>query len=447
MLTTETKDLSSSATVYAIQLQCLSRFGGFELLESAIEGVQNLNPERKSRRQIFLTESSKEMDRSRLKQLLLIWEQLLSGHAEVKEMMQDCSNAVMKSEALLKENLVLALQATRTLEQSYRNVSLFFTNTTEEKIKNVSFLNAAPEQLRDLDNSRFLDAIRQELSQHYDRLDLKGNYSLLLIPGYAGSNRILEKWARIAYDNKCLLITDFSHMDTPDDVMEMFDAACLTGAEACKSNVIMTCNWLIGRGKAIQVGEKEHLLVSPSGALAGRIYSTLMSQVTAGKKYGALLEVDGVSFELKKSEIATLEKLGLVPMVQEYGRVMAFSAKTLFTGDNIGLQTYSVVRVFDYVTKVLIDFLNRRAFENFSANTRKDLQRQIIQFLDSITGPERLIEDFEIRRFEQDNRQKDTIHLDIFLKPYFPARNFMIRMDGHKGEDANAWETSYEQTK
>ena len=39
-------------------------------------------------------------------------------------------------------------------------------------------------------------------------------------------------------------------------------------------------------------------------------------------------EVDGVRFDLKKSEIASLEKLGLVPMVKEYGKVMAFSAKT-----------------------------------------------------------------------------------------------------------------------
>ena len=54
-------------------------------------------------------------------------------------------------------------------------------------------------------------------------------------------------------------------------------------------------------------------------------------------------------------------------MVKEYGKVMAFSAKTLFNGDNLGLQTYSVVRVFDWVTKVLMDFLNRRAFENWNS--------------------------------------------------------------------------------
>ena len=119
-----------------------------------------------------------------------------------------------------------------------------------------------------------------------------------------------------------------------------------------------------------------------------------MSQVAAGKKYGALNEIDGVSFQLKKSEIAQLEKMGLIPMVNEYGKVMPFSAKTLFNGDNIGLQTYSVVRVFDYVTKVLIDFLNRRAFENFNVNTRMDIQRQIVKFLDSVTGPGKLIEKF-----------------------------------------------------
>ena len=132
-------------------------------------------------------------------------------------------------------------------------------------------------------------------------------------------------------------------------------------------------------------------------------------------------------------------------MVNEYGKVMAFSGKTLFNGDNLGLQTYSVVRVFDYVTKVLMDLLNRRAFENFTAVTRKEIMNQIVRFLDSITGPGKLIENFEIRRFAQDPVQKDRVHLDIHMKPYFPAKNFLIKMDGHKGDEGNQWETEYEQ--
>ena len=56
------------------------------------------------------------------------------------------------------------------------------------------------------------------------------------------------------------------------------------------------------------------------------------------KSLVVLDEVEGVAFDLLKSEISAIERLGLVPMVKEYGKVMAFSAKTLFDGDNIGMQ-------------------------------------------------------------------------------------------------------------
>ncbi|KAA2243724.1 type VI secretion system contractile sheath protein TssC [Chitinophaga agrisoli] len=426
-------------------IEVLAKYGGFDLLEASIEGAQNLNPDRKARRNIFLTEGNKKGERDKLRKSLQVWEKVLSSATELTDMVNFSAEHAEQADKVLTANLAEAVESTKELEQSYRNVALFFKNTESDKIKNVAFINVELDQLKDLDNTRFIDAIHQEIVQNYDRLDLRGNYSLLVLPGYLGSNKVLEKWAKIAHENKVMLVTDFSHLDAPDDVMEMFEQANLTGGEIHRSNVIMACNWLVGRGKFDEVGEEDNLYVPPSGSLAGKIYKTLMSQVTAGKKFGGMNEVDGVKFELKKSEIASLEKMGLVPMVKEYGKVMAFSAKTLFNGDNIGLQTYSVVRVFDYVTKVLMDFLNRRAFENFNANTRKDLMKQIIRFLDSITGPDKLIEDFNIRRFEQDPIQKDRIHLDIHLKPYFPAKNFLIKMEGHKGEDVNEWETEYEQ--
>lgn len=429
-------------------LDTLAKYGGFDLLEGTIEGIQNINPERKARRNIFLTESSKKSEREKLRKTLELWEKVLTEAQDLPDMVSYCTEHSEQADRILTNNLSEAVESTRELEQSYRNVALFFKNTESDKVKNVAFINAEPDQLKDLDNTRFIDAVQQELVSNYDRLDLRGNYSLLVIPGYLGSNKVIEKWAKIAYENKAMLVTDFSHLDAPDDVMEMFELANLTGGEVHRSNVIMSCNWLVGRGKFDEIHEEDNLYIPPSGALAGKIYKTLMSQVTAGKKFGGINEVDGVKFELKKSEIASLEKMGLIPMVKEYGKVMAFSAKTLFNGDNLGLQTYSVVRVFDYVTKVLMDFLNRRAFENFNANTRKDLMKQIIRFLDSITGPEKLIEDFNIRRFEQDTIQKDLIHLDIHLKPYFPAKNFLIKMEGHKGEDMNnEWDTEYEQDK
>ncbi|MXO05622.1 DUF5458 family protein [Flavobacterium sp. HBTb2-11-1] len=423
----------------------LAKYGGFDLLEMAIEGVQNLNPDRKARRKIFLGEVNKAKERETLLKTLELWSSVLSNNEALTDMVAQSEDKCKESEALLQKNLAKAVEDTREIEAAYRTLALFFKNTESDKVKNVTIVNAELDQLKDLDNTRFIDAIHAELVDNYDRLDLKNNYGILVIPGYLGSNKVIEKWAKIAHENKVMLVTDFEHLDEPDDVMEMFDAASLTGGDVYRSNVIMTCNWLVGRGRFDQIGENEDLHVAPSAALAGKIYKTLMSQVTAGKKFGGINEVDGVKFDLKKSEIANLENLGLVPMVNEYGKVMAFSAKTLFSGDNLGLQTYSVVRVFDYVTKVLMDFLNRRAFENFTAKTRKEIMNQIVAFLDGITGPDKLIENFEIRRFEQDSIQKDRIYMDIHMKPYFPAKNFLIKMDGHKGDDGTEWDTDYEQ--
>ena len=423
----------------------LAKYGGFDLLESAVENVQNMNPSRKARKKIFLSESSKKGEREMLAKTLEIWADVLSSSEDISEMANTSEEQSVVAEQSLIKNLRNVLEETRDMEQSYRSVALFYKNTESQKIKNINIVNAELDQLKDLDNTRFIDAIEEELVQGYDRLDLRDNYGLLVVPGYLGSNKVVEKWGKIAHNNKVMMVTDFEHLDEPDDVMEMFELANLTGGDDFRSNVIMSCNWLVGRGKYDEVGEEDDLFVPPSSALAGKIYQTLMSQVTAGKKFGGINEVDGVRFDLKKGEISQLEKMGLVPMVNEYGKVMAFSAKTLFNGDNLGLQTYSVVRVFDYVTKVLMDFLNRRAFENFNARTRKELMGQIVKFLDGVTGPDQLIEDFSIKRFEQDPKQKDRILLDIHMTPYFPAKNFVIKLDGQKGDDGTEWGTEYNQ--
>jgi len=434
--------LVNPAQTLESSLNKLAKMGGFDFIESSIDGAQNLNPERKARKKIFLTDAEKKAERNELKKKLSLWMNMLTESGDIDQMVQKCTSKSEEADKSLKINLKKALDATRDLETSYRSLALFYKNTESDKLKNVTIMNASLDQLKDLDNTRFIDYIEQELKQNYDRLDLRDNYSLMCIPGYLGSNKVVEKWAKIAHNNKVMMVTDFENLDTCDDVIDLFEAANLAGGDIYKSNVVMTSNWLVGREKNKELGEEDDLMVPPSSALAGKMYTTLMSQVTAGKKHGGMNEVDGVKFDLKKSEISQLDKIGLVPMVNEYGKVMAFSAKTLFNGDNLGLQTYSVVRVFDYINKVLIDFLNRRAFENWTSLTEKDLREQIVKFLDSITGPTSLIERFTIRRFEKDDVQKDKIHLDIHITPYFPAKSFMLKLDGTKGDDGTNWDTS-----
>ena len=442
-----TQTVQQQKQTAASALDKLREYGGFTFLENIIDGFSNLNPARKARRNIFLSDEQWANERKALVNRLGVWIDLLQSNETAEKMRDKAKDKALQVEELLNKNLHTVLNRTRELEAAYRSVALFYKNTESSKVKNITIVNAEMDQLKDLDNTLFIDYIGNELKQNFDRLDLRRNYSLLVIPGYLGSNAVLDKWGKLAHNNKVMLLTDFQDLETPDDVVDIFFNADHTGGDVYKSNVVMTCNWLLGRQRETEVGEEENLYIPGSSALAGKIYSTLMSQVVAGKKFGGLNEVESVRFDLKKSEISELERMGLVPMVNEYSKVMAFSAKTLFNGDNLGLQTYSVVRVFDYISKVLFDFLNRRAFENWTSRTEADLRSQIVKFLDRIQGPTRLIEKFKVIRIEQDPNQKDRVLLDIHITPYFPAKSFVIQLEGRKGEEPDEanWESQYKQ--
>jgi hypothetical protein len=428
-------------------LGTLAKYGSFDFMEAIVDGIDNINPVRKAKRNIFLTDANKKEQRTALKKKMQLWIDLLSESSSVSEIADKAATKAETAEQLLKGNLKKVLDSTRGLEQSYRSVHLFYKNTESPKLKNVIIMNAGMEQLTDLDEPRFIEYVAEELKSKYDRLDLRQNYSLLIIPGYLKSNTVVDKWAKIAYNNKVMLITDFENVETPDDVLDMFTDANLTSADPQKANVIMTCNYIVGRGKKVEVGEEEDVYVPGSAALAGKMYCTKLSQPVAGKTYGCIDEVDAVRFDQMKADISAFEEVGLIPLVGEWGRVMPFSAKTLFNGDNIGMQTYSVVRVFDFIAKAISDFLNRRTFELWNVKTEKTLRSQIVKFLDGIQGPDKLIEKFQILRFEKDENQKDHIFLDIHITPFFPAKSFLVKLDGYKGDDGEEWKAQLQQSK
>lgn len=423
----------------------LVRSGGFDFLEVVVDGVDNMNPARKAKRNIFLTDGTKKTQRAELKKKLQTWIDLLTQTNSVSEMVEQSVEKAEVAEKLLKGNLKKVLDAIRGLEEAYRSVHLFYKNTESPKLKNVVILNATMEQLTDLDEPRFIEFVASELKSKYDRLDLRQNYSLMVVPGYLKSNTVVDKWAKMAYNNKVMLVTDFVNVETPDDALDLFTDANLTSGDPHKANVLMTCNYIVGRGKKAEVGEEEDVYVPGSAALAGKMYCTKLSQPVAGKTYGSIDEVDTVRFDQQKGDISELENVGLVPLVGEWGRVMPFSAKTLFTGDNLGMQTYSVVRVFDFIAKVLSDFLNRRAFELWNTKMERNLRSQIVKFLDGIQGPDKLIEKFQIIRFERNEDQKDHIFLDIHITPFFPAKSFLVKLDGYKGDDGEEWKASFKQ--
>ena len=252
-------------------------------------------------------------------------------------------------------------------------------------------------------------------------------------------------WGQMAYKNKVLLITDYADMPDLEMLVEGLEQAHLSDTDAYLANVVMACNYILGRKKSDPNNEdEEDLYLPPSASIAGRLVNTEdtpISQGIAGKKFGTIDNARGTRLELLKSELSALIDKGVVPMAFDDNRVMAFSNRSLYNGATAGLQEYPIVRVFDWIGKVFMNFFNDEAFKNWdSRNSPRELRTQLISFLEDYKGPGKLIEDFKIEKIERDEKTKD-IHIDVNLTPFYAAKNFYIQLTGHNNaEGGHDWE-------
>lgn len=420
--------------------------GEFDFVASTVEGADSM--EEGPMRDIFLTDEDSAQERKALQRRLKDWIALLESQDNVGEMIEESQRLEEQSETLLNQNLKGVLEQTRPMEESYRTLGAFFANAGgTQPVKNLTIVNAGMDKIRDLDNRRFLTAVHQEFKHKYDRLDLMNAYSLMVIPGFVGSKQVLDEWARTAHEHKVMLVTDYRNLSTTDQVMKLFEKDKLTGADEFRANVMMACNYLIGRQQHLGAGEEEPLYLPPSAALAGQLYSGNMAQVSAGVKHGVMRSVKGTRFDIFASDLSKLGDIGLIPMAFEYQQVQAMSKSTLFNGTNAGLQTYSVVRTFDWLTKCMMDYLNRKVFNNISSSEIAGIRKEVSSFFDKCVRENKYLEKTGKIDVIRDPNYKDRVQLYVNATPYFPAKNFMLRLDGISGENpggANSYEDSLE---
>ena len=419
----------------------LDKFGGFQLLKGLIKGVDNMDPRRKAVKNIFLSDSAYSDARKKLKNELDLWVSILEGEGtDPMEIIEGCKSKCERAEQNLKNNLFNIHEEIKKLEITYRSLDSFFANAGQDKIDCITLMNVNKEELEDHDSEDTV-AIREELERYYDRLSLKNNYSLLVVPGYLGDSSTIRMWADTAYKNKVIMLTDFKDSLNFEMLKEELDDADLQGQDAHLANVVMTCNYILGRKKSELADEDDDVYLPGSAALAGRMTNTdevVIAQGAAGKRYGTLSNVKGARLDLRKSEIAALIDQGVIPMVEEDGRTMAFSNRSLYNGATIGLQEYPIVRVFDWIGKVFQNFFNDEALRNWDSKVKAELQQAVHDFLSDYKGPGKLIENYNLKGINQDPKTKD-ISIQVELKPFFAAKNFFIELTGHNGTAGVEW--------
>ena len=124
-------------------LEGLNEFGGFTFLESTIEGIANMNPNRRPRKKIFLTEADKKQDRIALLKKIKLWIEILRSCKDAGEMLEKCQAKSKTIGELLSKNQLKAVNAVSDLESAYRSIMLFYKNTEQDKVRNITIMNAS----------------------------------------------------------------------------------------------------------------------------------------------------------------------------------------------------------------------------------------------------------------------------------------------------------------
>ena len=414
----------------------LASFGGFNAIRGFLPDADNLNPARKAAKNVFLTDKRFADKRETLKNDIKGWLALLDeGHGTATEFAASCKEKEEKYTSVLKQGITDALYATQNLERSYRELDSFFKTANTDKVKNLRIINVVKEDIADPD-SGFAGEVENLLRNGFDRLSLKDCYSLVCVPGNVFQDKVsLLQWAKMAFKYKVMLITDHADEYSFDDLQANTEVYKDSDAEL--QNVIMTANWIVGRDAEKMSTDEEDanaFYIAPSAALCGKLYDETanMAQGAGGKKYGTIDGVKGVKLDLLKSEIAALMDNQVIPMVYSEGRVMAFNNTTLYNGDNTAMKEYPIVRVFDWVKKVLMNFVHEVALENWDPyNSPKNLKAKIQAFLNDYKGYGNLFQNYEIKEPTQDPVTK-RITCDISLTPFYSAKNFIIKVSADK---------------
>ena len=417
--------------------QLLKSFGGFNAVRGFMPDADNMNPARKAAKDVFLKDKRFKDKRDGLKKEITRWLELLSddsiesatGYADA------CKQAEDKYTSVLKQGITDALYATQNLERSYRELDSFFKTCGTDKVKNLRIINVLKEDIADAD-SGFAGEVENLLRNGFDRLSLKDAYSLLCVPGAVFTDKVdLLQWAKMAFKYKVMLITDHADEYSFDDLQANTEGYRDSDQELM--NVVMTANWIVGREAEKMSSDEEDqkaFYIAPAAALCGKLYDETanMAQGAGGKKYGTLDGVKGVKSDLLKSEIAALMDNQVIPMVYSEGRVMAFNNTTLYNGDLDAMKEYPIVRVFDWVKKVLMNFVHEVALENWDPyNSPKNLKAKIQEFLNMYKGYGNLFQNYEIGEPRQDPVTKQ-ITCDITLTPFYAAKNFIIKVAADK---------------
>lgn len=326
---------------------------------------------------------------------------------------------------VFRENLTTIFAEQRNLEKTYREVDNFFFEAQlnpGEKVDYIHFVNAHPDKnFSEITDS---DTGLATFMPSRENFDMKALVGLMVMPDWPGSEAKLKKYGEMAQHFAAHLFAGFEDISL-SEALEKFDVggeyAELKSQDRVKQHISVAANPLRIR-RANQFEESlGDFYVSPTTLLAGKIYKGDIKEgihiAQANKPHEIQIPTpDGSPLEMKWNIRGAQEmkfNKSLIPVAYYEGLVF-WGVDTLYLasgqGDE-GMDQYTVKRCDEYVSKVVLHFLNGRTFVPNETKARDDIRSAISKFLMNNTGgPEKMLEQGKVIAVESVKNPDGTIN-------------------------------------
>lgn len=363
------------------------------------------NPEKAKEslsKQLKIT-GSKEADvnagYSYLKRLETLVE-MLSNAGDFKTLVEHTKKGKEAVGNAFQKNMTTVFEEQRQLEKTYREIDSFFYEARlnpGENVDYVSFVNASPDKHFELLNDP--DEGLASYLPNRDNFDMRSLIGLIVMPEWPGSEAKLIKYGEMAQHFSAHLFAGFPEMEL-SEAIEQFDVggdfADLKSQDRVKQHISVTANPLRIRRANRYEKHLGDFYMNPSAILSGKIYKGDIKEgihiAQANKPHEVKLPTpDGSNLDLKWN-IRGAQQMkfnkALIPL-SYYEGIVFWGVDTLYQasgqGDE-GMDQYTVKRCDEYISKVVLHFLNGQTFVPNERASRDRIHSALSKFLMSNTG-------------------------------------------------------------
>ncbi len=260
----------------------------------------------------------------------------------------------------VKENLNKILAAIKTIEESYRTLDLYFLNRKTSTSGSVTIMNASLEQLNDLDDPMFLEAVDEELKNNYFRFDMSNCYSFLLLPGFLWPS-VLNKCKKLTDSYNIQIFSDAYNERNFDNFITYFELDSFQP----NAQLVLGANYITSREQYDFLDESEDdvpMIGCSALLLAGNSDLENLGNVALLIPHDYFAYGPNINYNLQ--QLTQVQKLNLNPLLYQQNKIISPGYLRAFCDCDFKLLSSAIhMRILNYVAKSVLNKLIEIVFK------------------------------------------------------------------------------------